>query len=405
MIYIKQEDLEYICNVIGNLAGIPIRIYKDNNMIFYYSIVKLIKDPIIPFEEDIIKINDHIGYFITPRFLYYGIVNSNEYKIVLGPSFSTKASTNELKELAFECDVINDEVDNFISSLNSLVALPLNSILQMLCSINFILNNEKINLSDITIHEKEQTNIEEIINKEKANQNYNNNNSQDILNVTHNTYHLEEKIMNIISHGDVFALKKEITLMPAVRPGVLSIDALRQAKNTFIVTTTLASRAAIRGGMDINESFSMSDGYIQKCDLLNSLEKINELLFHMIYDYTEKVSKIRIGKEPSKFLIDVSNYIQKHIQEPIDIQKMAKELHFSRTHLATKFKKETGTTLSDYILKTKIEEAKRLLRYSDKSISSISYYLGFSSQSHFSNVFSKYAKISPNEYRNIHKQN
>lgn len=139
----KQEDLEYICNVIGNLAGIPIRIYKDNNMVYYHSIVKLIKDTIIPFKEDIMKIDNHIGYFITPRFLYYGIVNSNEYKIVLGPSFSTNVTDNELKQLAFECDVNNDDVDNFISSLRSLVAIPLNSILQMLCSINFILNNEK----------------------------------------------------------------------------------------------------------------------------------------------------------------------------------------------------------------------------------------------------------------------
>jgi YSIRK-targeted surface antigen transcriptional regulator len=348
------------------------------------------------------KINNHIGYFITPIFLYYGIVNSDEYKIVLGPSFSTSVSLNDLRNLAFECDVNNDEIEDFISSLKSLVPLPLNSILQMLCSINFILNNEKLSLSDIALHEKEQFQLEEIIKQEEVNQVLE---KKDDLSVTHNTYHLEEKIMNIISHGDIYALKELVSFMPAIRPGVLSSDALRQAKNTFIVTTTLASRAAIRGGMDINESFSISDGYIQKCDLLNSLDKISQLQFHMIYDYTEKVSKIRIGKEPSKFLIDVSNYIQKHISEPIDIQKMADEFYFSRTYLATKFKKETNDTLSNYILKAKVEEGKRLLRYSDKSISSIGFYLGFSSQSHFSNVFSKYVKISPNEYRNIHKHN
>lgn len=398
----KFEDLKYICDVIGNLAGIPIRIYKDNNQIYYYSLVNIIKDPIIPYKEDIMKINNHIGYFITPIFLYYGIVNSNEYKIVLGPSFSTSVSLNDLRNLAFECDVNNDEIENFISSLKSLVPLPLNSILQMLCSINFILNNEKLSLSDIALHEKEQFQLEEVIKKEEVN---NVLEKKDDLSVTHNTYNLEEKIMNIISHGDIFALKELVSYMPALRPGVLSSDALRQAKNTFIVTATLASRAAIRGGMDINESFSISDGYIQKCDLLNSLDKISQLQFHMIYDYTEKVSKIRIGKEPSKFLIDVSNYIQKHISEPIDIQKMADELYFSRTYLATKFKKETNDTLSNYILKAKVEEGKRLLRYSDKSISSIGFYLGFSSQSHFSNVFSKYVKISPNEYRNIHKHN
>ena len=45
------------------------------------------------------------------------------------------------------------------------------------------------------------------------------------------------------------------------------------------------------------------------------------------------------------------------------------------------------------------EEAKRLLRYSDKSLTAISNYLGFSSQSHFSRVFKKYASCAPGEYR------
>ncbi len=124
----------------------------------------------------------------------------------------------------------------------------------------------------------------------------------------------------------------------------------------------------------------------------------------MILDYTERVEKIRLGKNPSKFVLDVSNYIQKHLTEPIDVEQMAKELYFSRTYLATKFKAETGKTLTDFILSSKVEEAKRLLRYTDKSISNIAFYLGFSSQSHFSNVFSKYTNTSPNEYRGLHKR-
>ena len=50
------------------------------------------------------------------------------------------------------------------------------------------------------------------------------------------------------------------------------------------------------------------------------------------------------------------------------------------------------------------EEAKRLLRYTDKPITSISAYLGFSSQSHFSRVFKKYANCLPNEYRKRHNK-
>lgn len=116
-------------------------------------------------------------------------------------------------------------------------------------------------------------------------------------------------------------------------------------------------------------------------------------------DYTQKVEKIRIGKTPTKLLIDIANYVKEHLNEPIDIEALAKAMFISRTHPAVKFKKETGMTLTDFILKEKVEEGKKLLKYTDRSISAIAIFLGFSSQSHFSNVFHKYTNKSPNEYR------
>ncbi|MGM9597252.1 MAG: helix-turn-helix domain-containing protein [Eubacteriales bacterium] len=56
------------------------------------------------------------------------------------------------------------------------------------------------------------------------------------------------------------------------------------------------------------------------------------------------------------------------------------------------------------MLKEKTEEAKRLLRYTDKTSVAISAYLGFSSQSHFSKVFKKYTGKTPNEYRDLHNK-
>ena len=97
----------------------------------------------------------------------------------------------------------------------------------------------------------------------------------------HNTLALEQTIVNIVRKGDTAALREWVKNAPAVRGGVLSADGLRQMKNTFIVTATLISRAAIRGGMDINDALSLSDAYIQKCELLNSIDRIINLQYHM----------------------------------------------------------------------------------------------------------------------------
>ena len=73
-------------------------------------------------------------------------------------------------------------------------------------------------------------------------------------------------------------------------------------KNTFIVSTTLASRTAIRGGLTVEDAMQLSDVYIQKCEFLNSPDRIINLQYHMILDFTDQVNTIRGGKNTSKLI-------------------------------------------------------------------------------------------------------
>ena len=119
----------------------------------------------------------------------------------------------------------------------------------------------------------------------------------------------------------------------------------------------------------------------------------------MVLEYTRRVERIRLGRKPSRLLMQVTNYVRHNLSQPMDVEGLARSMFVSRTHLATKFKQETGMTLTDFILGEKIEEAKRLLEYTDKSLSLIANYLGFSSQSHFTRTFKKYTGKTPKEYR------
>ncbi|MCF0142158.1 MAG: AraC family transcriptional regulator, partial [Parasporobacterium sp.] len=203
----------------------------------------------------------------------------------------------------------------------------------------------------------------------------------------------------MVRHGDTASFKKWTASAPPATPGLLAADHLRQQKNTFIVATTLVCRNAIRGGMDVRDAFALSDSYIQKCELITDADAVTNLQYCMVLDYTERVERIRLGKRPTKLAIDVTNYVLHHLSEPIKTEDIARALYLSRSRLSTKFKEETGETLTDYILKEKSIEAKRLLRYTNKTIISISEYLGFSSPGHFSRVFRKYIGLTPNEYR------
>ena len=82
----KNIDLRYLCKIIGSLSAVPIRIFRGENLIFYYSVVELPKDPMEIYRDEIRRVTANVGYFVTRRFHYYGIVNSGEIKIVFGPS-------------------------------------------------------------------------------------------------------------------------------------------------------------------------------------------------------------------------------------------------------------------------------------------------------------------------------
>ena len=79
------------------------------------------------------------------------------------------------------------------------------------------------------------------------------------------------------------------------------------------------------------------------------------------------------------------------------------EGHLERSTLSKKFKREMGFNISSYIMRRKLEEAKSMLNYSDKTVSEISEYLCFSSQSYFQNVFKRKYGMTPKEFRSGRK--
>lgn len=388
-------DYPYICKIMGGLSGVPVRLYREGTLVFTHSVVELPWDPMTPYKEEIARITEHVGYFITPRFLCYGILNAGQHRIVFGPTAQVLPNDQSLRELAFQADVPKEETIRFTEGIKALARLPLATLLTMLCAINYFLNGETLELSDIAIHEAEQLQLKADMERRRTEKKY----DSDPNPQPHNTLQLEETLMGIVSKGDSAALRQWIAKAPPVQGGVLAGDQLRQLKNTFIVTATLISRAAIRGGLNEDDAFSLSDSYICQVEFLRDQAAITNLQYSMVLEFTEQVERIRCGAKPTKLALEVSNYVQRHLSETIRTEAMAREFFLTRTHFSARFKKETGETLTQFILKEKMEEAKRLLRYSDKSSGSIGAYLGYSSQGHFSRVFKSYTGKTPSEYR------
>lgn len=120
----------------------------------------------------------------------------------------------------------------------------------------------------------------------------------------------------------------------------------------------------------------------------------------MILDFTERVALQKIPAGMSREIFLCVQYISQHTNEPIQVDDVAAFIHMSRSTITRKFKKELGFCISGFIKRCKLEEAKSLLTFTNKSLSEISSYLCFSSQSHFQRAFKNKYGMTPLDYRN-----
>lgn len=72
----------------------------------------------------------------------------------------------------------------------------------------------------------------------------------------------------------------------------------------------------------------------------------------------------------------------------------------STSYLCAVFKRETGETINEYIIETKIGSAKKLLKNTKMKVHEIAEHLGYENAHYFSYSFKKYAGETPQQYRN-----
>ena len=374
----EKPDYKYLCTVIGNLSGIPIRVFENGELTFFYSLVRLPIDPMCAYAEGINAIKDNVSYYATDSHQYYGVVNSGEVKIVIGPSGQIAPNDRELHELAFRADVPADDVADFVAGMKTVVCMPLESVLQILCTLNYVLNGEKKTLEDIAIYDEEQESLFTRDSQTRAEARFD---AADGAQAGHNTYDLEQLLMSMIRKGDTAALREWVSSAPAVRGGVIAPDQLRQLKNTFIVTATLASRAAIRGGLPPETAFSLSDLYCQRTDVLTEVPLIRNLTFTMLMDFCEKVRTVRNRPNTSPLIEKCLHYISVHLHEPITLEQLSRHCGLCTRSLSLRFREETGMGVPEYIHREKLREAEYLLWHTDYSLSEITSFLNYPSQS------------------------
>lgn len=136
-------------------------------------------------------------------------------------------------------------------------------------------------------------------------------------------------------------------------------------------------------------------------------ELLNYLLVMELFVLISRALKMEwensIKNKSSKLkeLIQVSvSYINNNYEREISLKDIAQYVFLSTSYFTRAFKEEMGISPINYLLMTRIERAKELIKGSNSKISDIALSVGFSNQQRFNDIFKKYVKMTPLQYRN-----
>ena len=221
----------------------------------------------------------------------------------------------------------------------------------------------------------------------------------------HNPYDQEVRELNSIRNGDLESFQKSIRETYAGSEGRLSENQIRQEKNIAICVITLASRAAIEGGVLPEMAFSMVDAYIMQVEKMSDIVEIRSFMRKAEQTFLERVQENKKPKVKNMLVEDTKKYIFQHLHSRIEIGNIGNEIGANTTYLSELFHKTEGITIQKYIQREKIKLAKNMLQYSEYKTEDIANYLGFCSQSYFGKVFREYENLTPNQFRKKYGRN
>lgn len=190
-------------------------------------------------------------------------------------------------------------------------------------------------------------------------------------------YYTEEGCESFWCHFDGPLARKYYELILSHKGGVFSMaDRYPALKKLTSVYQIFAEKKAVREA------------------LLSKL--LTDLLTYIFLDTQVQSSAMHEAERIEEMMA----YINEHFAEPISVRKLADMAMLSQYHFIRVFKKETGFTPHEYIVNTRINTAKYMLKNTRLSVKDICYNTGFSSESAFCSSFKRNTGITPAEYRN-----
>ncbi|HOF62279.1 MAG TPA: helix-turn-helix domain-containing protein [Candidatus Latescibacteria bacterium] len=131
--------------------------------------------------------------------------------------------------------------------------------------------------------------------------------------------------------------------------------------------------------------------------------QIRILCCSILYNLVKILSAPPSAIKP-QLMDEAVRFLESHYAESIHVEDLVKHMGYSRARLFTLFKRHTGLTPNDFLIRFRINKAKEMLRNSTLTVAEVATATGFSGPEYFYTVFKRYVGVTPSEYRRGHEQ-
>lgn len=211
-------------------------------------------------------------------------------------------------------------------------------------------------------------------------------------------YNNENILLQAIAQGSVHKADMSMSGFSPHSFEPRATDPVRNIKNYCIILNTLLRKAAEAGSVHPLHIDSISSKFAKKIELLTSVKNANKLQHEMIHKYCLLVKNHSL-KGYSLLIRKVLTTIDADLTADLSLKNQAEHLNINASYLSTLFKKETGSTLTEYVNKKRMDHALFLLNTTNLQIQNIAQHCGFPDVNYFTKTFKKYMGKTPKEYR------
>ena len=101
-------------------------------------------------------------------------------------------------------------------------------------------------------------------------------------------------------------------------------------------------------------------------------------------------------------VFDAERYILSHLDSDLSVHDIAAHVYVTPTHLCYLYKKNTGQTIGQFILRVRMQKAENMICNTAMKVSEIAHATGYANPNYFSRIFQDYFGLTPTEYREKH---